>query len=87
MVALVYLAAFQFTASGIATDRTNKSTGPAQLIQRLLALGFSAVLFEKFVQSETFLKLDNFTRHDGKPSVFSGIHCANLTGSIAELRR
>jgi len=87
LMTLVYLAAFKFTASGIAAGRTNEPIGPAQLIQSLLTLGFIAILFEKLVQSEAFLKLNHIFRHDGKPPVFSGFHYANLTGSIAEPRR
>jgi hypothetical protein len=84
LVALVYLAALEFTPGGVAAHRTDKTLRPAQLIQGSLALGFATVLVKKIVQSAPFLKLDHIFRHDGKPPVFSGFHYASCTGSIAE---
>ena len=83
-VALVYLAALEFTTRCVAALWTDIPGWPAKSIQRLAALSISTILFEKFVQTETFLKLYGVLWHDGNPRVFSRFHYANTTGSIAE---
>lgn len=57
---------------------------PTVLVQRLFTLVFGVVFFEKFMQTQTSLKLYRILRHVGKPPVFSRFHYANATGSIAE---
>lgn len=87
LVALVYHAAFQFTAGRNPTDLTIKPIQPTQLIQCLLALGFVTALFEKLVQSETFFKLGHIFRHDEKAPIYNGSLYANPTDLIVESRR
>lgn len=79
-MALVYLTALEFTACCVAALWTNITGRPSKLIQRLAALSISTILFEKFVQTETFLKLDGIFWHDGYPSAFNRFHNADTRG-------
>ena len=81
---LIYLALFNLTAGGIPAVRTHITVGPAQPIQRLAALLFAAIVFEKFIQTETFLKLYRILCHDGFLCDFIQFHYSGPSGSLAE---
>ena len=84
LMALVDLTAMQRTAGGVAAMRANETAGPAQTIQRLLALCFAAILRQEVLEAEAPLELDRVFRHLDFPRVFRQFHYSGLTGSRAE---
>ena len=67
LMTLIYLALFNLTAGSIPGVRTHIAAWTAQPIQRLAALLFAAVVFEKFMRTEAFLKLYRILLASGFP--------------------
>ena len=84
LVALVYAALLNLTASGIPAVRSDVSTWPAQSIQRLTALLLVAIAIEKFMQTQTFLELNRILCHADILFIFKQFQCPRPSDSLAE---
>ena len=82
-VALEYQAALEFASRGLTALWTGIARRPAQ-IQSLTALFLGPVLYEIFVRTQPFLKLNRILRHTANSLGFRWFHYAGATGSIAE---
>ena len=84
LMTLVYLAAVQCAARGVATLGTDEALWPAQPVQGLLALFLAAVLLNKRLETETLLELNRISRHGDFLRIFRQFHYYRPSGSVAE---
>ena len=65
---LIDLTTLDLAIGLVATLGANKSIWPPQMKQRRVTLFFRTILFEKFRQTEAFLKLDDILCHARYPT-------------------
>jgi hypothetical protein len=84
LVTLMDIALFDLATGGVAAVRADIAVWPTQSIQRLTALVFVAIAFEKFMQTQTLLELIRILCHAGILCVFRQFQYPRPSGSLAE---